>query len=312
MKLNILIVEDEDTNAKILNFYFTEYCKVNNIENFNIDIASNGWEALGMYSYKQYDIVFLDVMMPKCDGFKVLNTIRVIKKNDYQPYICMVTSLGEDKHRLLFKLKGANSYAIKPFKKEIILNILDKFVKNKTKKDKQNEIDDIVNSFNINFDDFYKEESLKDDIAKEHIVPISAVEFLAEYDDIEYILSDIDDISYILENLILDLDIASYSMHQKDIELAFNKYIIFLNSFLSFERIVSPIYNINNKLSNLEIENYNEEDSIFIVEFLRGILIDLRDWKNKVFIEQTTDNIFYIDDSIISSCTELEKIIDNG
>jgi DNA-binding response OmpR family regulator len=255
--INVLIVEDEETNAKILNFYFTEYFKTCNIEKFNINISSNGWEALGMTSVENYDIIFLDVMMPKCDGFKVLNTIRLLRKDQKQPYICMVTGLGKEKHKLLFKLKGANSYVIKPFEKKIIIKILDKFMTQKANKEKQQTIDDIINCFSKEaFEDFYEESESDNLIGKEiKNIDVSATDFLKEYVDIEYIVDNICSIDILVEDIIDNFESQTYYNYIKDINLTFDKYIILFNSFSDFYELASALYLLNQTLENLSFYN---------------------------------------------------------
>jgi len=91
--LKVLVVEDEEINGKILKKYIEDF----GIKKENVELALNGFEAVGMMLNKRYDIIFLDVKMPKFDGIKVLDTIRFYKEkldNFKNLHICMTTALG--------------------------------------------------------------------------------------------------------------------------------------------------------------------------------------------------------------------------
>ena len=122
--IKILIVDDVATNVNVLKFTIQDYYEQNSNKDFTIDTAVNGWEAVGMEVVNHYDIIFLDIMMPKYDGYEVLNAIRVVQKNANQPYICMVTGVADTEQIEVFKRKGANSYIVKPYANSKIIEIL--------------------------------------------------------------------------------------------------------------------------------------------------------------------------------------------
>ena len=76
-----------------------------------IDAAYDGEEAIEMFQNGEYDLVVLDVMLPKLDGFKVLQRIR--EKSDVP--VIMLTAKGEDMDRILGLEYGADDYLTKPF-----------------------------------------------------------------------------------------------------------------------------------------------------------------------------------------------------
>jgi CheY-like chemotaxis protein len=305
--INILIIEDEDTNAKILKFYFIEYFKLNNVEDFCIDIASNGWEALGMIYIKDYDLIFLDVMMPKCDGYKVLETIRIDKKNNFQPFICMVTALGDQKHKNLFKINKANAYAIKPFHKDTIMLIIDKFIGSKIK-------DDCVDA-DDKFIDFYKEDDMSNfdrheiDSYNDVHNNITAIEFLKDYDNIEYILENVLDIDELLQTLIEDLDISTLISCRNDIDEVLTIYGSFLNSFGYFIELSDVLKRLSGDILNADFTSFDNKRLNYLVEFIRVILADLLQWKECVFIKQDANDVYYVNASVLNNCIELENLI---
>ena len=71
--MKILIVDDEIRIQEVIH----EYCK---IENFKTEFATNGQEALKKLNETTYDLMILDIMMPKMDGFELLELLPKDKK----------------------------------------------------------------------------------------------------------------------------------------------------------------------------------------------------------------------------------------
>lgn len=112
----ILIVEDDMVSRKFLSKFLSRYG--------DCDLVVDGLEAIDAYllAIKEglsYDLICLDVMMPKIDGIKVLKTIRDLEKqNDLAENerckIIMTTVLGETKIVQSAFDYGCNAYASKP------------------------------------------------------------------------------------------------------------------------------------------------------------------------------------------------------
>ena len=112
MKRKILIVEDDiDLNETIREF----------LENFyNVDSVKDGEEALNKAYEKNYDVIILDVKLPKIDGFSVAKEIRKFSKIP----IIFLTSLDSEKDVEEGFLSGGDDYIRKPFSlKELKLRI---------------------------------------------------------------------------------------------------------------------------------------------------------------------------------------------
>lgn len=97
----ILLVEDEKTIAKALQI---------KLSNFSVDLAHNGEEAVLMIMKKRYDLVLLDIMMPKLDGFGVMEAMR--KKKNKTP-IFILTNLNQDEDMKRAKELGAKDFLVK-------------------------------------------------------------------------------------------------------------------------------------------------------------------------------------------------------
>ncbi|HBH12991.1 MAG: OmpR family two-component response regulator [Clostridiales bacterium 38_11] len=100
----ILIADDNKQIVSVLN----EYAKK---EGFETVVASDGEEALKAFEKQKFDIILLDVMMPKKDGFEVC---REIRRTSNVPVI-MITARGEDFERIMGLDIGADDYIVKPF-----------------------------------------------------------------------------------------------------------------------------------------------------------------------------------------------------
>ena len=110
MKKKILIVDDEPHIRLLLEQTLED------LEDEGVELltADNGEEALDTIKTEKPDLVFLDVMMPKMNGFDVCNAV----KNELSikgVYIIMLTAKGQEFDKLKGKEVGADLYMTKPF-----------------------------------------------------------------------------------------------------------------------------------------------------------------------------------------------------
>lgn len=112
--MRLLIAEDEKSLSKALTVILEK-------NNYSVDAAYDGVEALDYLTTGQYDGIILDVMMPRMDGLTVLKTIRA-KGNDIP--VLMLTAKSEIDDRVTGLDCGANDYLTKPFDaKELLARI---------------------------------------------------------------------------------------------------------------------------------------------------------------------------------------------
>lgn len=104
MGKNVLVVDDEKLIVKGIRFSLEQ-------DGMNVDCAYDGEEALEAAKKKEYDVVLLDVMLPKLDGFQVCQQIREFS----QMPIIMLTAKGDDMDKILGLEYGADDYITKPF-----------------------------------------------------------------------------------------------------------------------------------------------------------------------------------------------------
>ena len=137
----ILIVDDE---AKIRDI-IKEYLK---FEGFEYSEAENGFEALNILQKQQFDLVLLDIMMPKIDGIKVLKEIRA-KGNT--PVI-LLTARGEEYDKLFGFELGADDYIVKPFSPREVMARIKAIIARSAPKDSSQEKNEIIEFPGIKID----------------------------------------------------------------------------------------------------------------------------------------------------------------
>lgn len=104
MGKRVLVVDDEKLIVKGIRFSLEQ-------DGMEVDCAYDGEEALLMAKEKDYDIVLLDVMLPKLNGFEVCQQIRDFSSMP----IVMLTAKGDDMDKILGLEYGADDYITKPF-----------------------------------------------------------------------------------------------------------------------------------------------------------------------------------------------------
>ena len=100
----ILVVDDEKLIVKGIRFSLEQ-------DGMEVDCAYDGEEAINLAKQKEYDVVLLDVMLPKFDGFEVCQAIREFSEMP----IIMLTAKGGDMDKILGLEYGADDYITKPF-----------------------------------------------------------------------------------------------------------------------------------------------------------------------------------------------------
>ena len=100
----ILVVDDEKLIVKGIKYSLEQ-------DGMEVDCAYDGEDALEKFSSNEYDIILLDLMLPKIDGYTVCQTIRETS----QVPIIMLTAKGDDMDKILGLEYGADDYITKPF-----------------------------------------------------------------------------------------------------------------------------------------------------------------------------------------------------
>jgi DNA-binding response OmpR family regulator len=104
MATKVLVVDDEKNIVKGIRFSLLQ-------DGYEVDTAYDGEEALQKANENQYDLIILDVMLPKLSGLEVLQQIREFSSVP----VIMLTAKGEDMDKILGLDYGADDYITKPF-----------------------------------------------------------------------------------------------------------------------------------------------------------------------------------------------------
>ncbi len=111
--LRIMIVDDDENISELLRLYLEK-------DGYTVQIAEDGEVALREFDAFAPDMMLLDIMMPKVDGYKVLEEIR--KKS--QIPVIMITARGESFDKLQSFELGVDDYIVKPFDaKEVLARV---------------------------------------------------------------------------------------------------------------------------------------------------------------------------------------------
>lgn len=109
----VLVVDDEDNIREVIK----EYAE---FEGHEVDEACDGMQAVDMVREHDYDIIIMDVMMPRLDGYSACKEIRKIK----QIPVLMLSARGEEYDKLFGFEIGIDDYVVKPFSpKEVMARI---------------------------------------------------------------------------------------------------------------------------------------------------------------------------------------------
>ena len=111
--IKILVVDDEERIRRLLKMYLER-------ENYIIDEAEDGNEALAKANADDYDLILLDIMMPGKDGIEVCRELREKKATP----VIMLTAKGEEINRVQGFEVGTDDYIVKPFSpREVVLRV---------------------------------------------------------------------------------------------------------------------------------------------------------------------------------------------
>jgi DNA-binding response OmpR family regulator len=112
-QFKVLVVDDEPFICRSLSFVLRK-------DDYEVFEARDGEEALEVIRTEKPDLVFLDVMMPKMNGFDVVRAVRA-EEHLADILIVLLTAKGQDADRQTGEDAGANDYMTKPFSPTKIL-----------------------------------------------------------------------------------------------------------------------------------------------------------------------------------------------
>lgn len=115
----VLIVDDSKINLKVAETLMKPY-------NFNIDTAINGLEAIEKVNNQKYDLIFMDIMMPKMNGVETLYKLR--EHEDFTTPVIALTADAIEGTDEKYLNMGFNSYLSKPIDRKLLNKVINKYL----------------------------------------------------------------------------------------------------------------------------------------------------------------------------------------
>jgi two-component system alkaline phosphatase synthesis response regulator PhoP len=117
----ILVVDDEVDLVETVRFPLE-------MEGFDVLVSYNGEDALNQARKENPDLIILDLMLPKLDGYKVCRLLKFDERYKHIP-ILMLTAKTQEKDKTLGKETGADEYITKPFEMDYLMEKVKAYLK---------------------------------------------------------------------------------------------------------------------------------------------------------------------------------------
>ena len=115
-KRRILLIEDEPSIVKLVSTRLQT-------AGFDVTVATNGWDGLAKAREGQAELIILDVILPKLNGYEICTLLKRDTKYEHIPIIILSAKSQEgDEHEGI--TCGADAYVSKPFKHEVLLDLI--------------------------------------------------------------------------------------------------------------------------------------------------------------------------------------------
>jgi DNA-binding response OmpR family regulator len=142
-RFSILLVDDEE---RILNFLKTKL----KLLNYEVYLANNGIDAIEQVQGQEPDMVVMDVIMPKMDGFQTLKELRAFSSVP----VIMLSARGDDSDRIKGLGLGADDYLPKPFNPDELVARIEAIRRRLSSPERKSTPKELnIHGLNINFDE---------------------------------------------------------------------------------------------------------------------------------------------------------------
>lgn len=123
-KKRILIVEDEESLLKLETILLT-------VKGYEVSGASTGNAAVEKLTAETFDLILLDIMLPDIDGFEICRRIKEHPRHAEIPVV-MLTARKSPEDQERGATCGASAYLTKPFKSALIIEVIEKLLRDRT------------------------------------------------------------------------------------------------------------------------------------------------------------------------------------
>lgn len=272
--------------------------------------SQNPQSTLDVINAQGIDIIFIDISSKYYDGLKLLKYIKAQGKR--QSKIVAVTTLEDHSFRIeALKLK-VYRYIYKPYDNREIKEVLTKFFGVNYYAKEINRTEHFINVDDLEVSKFAIENEGKNEkeVVEEYNEThkaMSAAEFLLEYDEWGIDTSDLDDLELALDRLMANImAFDDFESALPDIIYMLETYNSFLFTIAEFEELSKVVYSIVILLRDIDIDRLTCKP--MVTRFIITTLQDLVEWKEQVFVRQTAEDIYYINDCILNSYVQLQDL----
>ncbi|MGB3750814.1 MAG: response regulator [Arcobacteraceae bacterium] len=288
-------------------------------ETFEFFLAQNPQDTVTILNQHEIDIIFLDISSKKYDGLKLLQYIK--SKPGRQSKIVGVTVLGDHHYRFQALKHKVYRYIYKPYDNKEIETLLQKFFSRNYYTREINRIENFINVEDIEeVKEEIEEETLEDTTTiqehelelvssyqKRHILH-NAKEFLDLYEDWGFDVEDLDDLELSLDQLMMsimmDNDLQGALPDILNILETYNK---FLYIFIEFEELSKVVYSMVILLREIDFDRIQSQT--MVSKLVLTAIQDLVEWKERVFIAQDAEDVYYINDPILNSFVQIQDLL---
>ena len=314
--MKILIVDDEEINVMLIKEMLNEYLKEIDRVDSIVESANDGIKAVEKVKNSgEYDLIFMDVMMPEMDGFEATKQIRMLNLKR-QPIVIMITALDDKDAMREGFFSGVNWYLTKPVdmeELEVLVNdvVAGKILSNNSKKildfkkrqPKEKKIEEFAQT-----DEFFDfdSESVDKKIDDMHdIQEVSAVEFMKEglIDNHELI-----DLQEAIEEYHHNLE-GSRDEFMENIDRLLQTFVKLLNHTYVFRNLAYGLQNLSMDIKNSNLKDLDDDKFEMYKIMLEAIVFDLEKWVDEVLVNKTATNIHYLDASILANSAQIDMLL---
>ena len=310
---HILSVDANLLNSKTIEQDLKIYFDKHNIE-FTFHVAQTPQITLDIINQYQIDIIFLDISSQQFDGLKLLKHIK--RQKVRQSKIVGVTILDDHNFRFEALKQQVFRYIYKPYDNKEIEAVLDKFFSKNYYNKEVNRSEHFINLEDIeqSRDTFDEKETTKehdtailDNFNILH-TKINAKSFIDSYDEWGITIDDLNDLELALDRLMMNFLMENnFEESLPDIINILETYNKFLYVFTEFEELSKVVYSILILLREMDMSKLPSQT--MVSKLVITTIQDLVEWKERVFIAQDAQDIYYINDPILNSYVQLQDLL---
>jgi len=315
--MKILIVDDEEINVMLIKEMIDEYLKeIGMFDSSDIDLSYDGEDALQKAKANGYDLIFMDVMMPKVDGFEATKQIRMLSLKK-QPIVIMITALDDSNAMREGFFSGVNWYLTKPVnleELEVLINdvVAGKILSNNSKKilNSRKKLKKATQDNKVNDDDEFFEfesEEVDENIYSMHNLneTVSASEFMKEglIDD-----EDLSDLKEALEEYHYNINSNKEEFIAK-VDRLLQSFVKLLNHTYVFRNLAYGLQNLSVDIDKSSFTAVDDDKFDIYKIMLEAVIFDLEKWVDEVLIRQSAVDIHYLDAAILANVAQVDMLL---